>query len=648
MMHAAGKRRREIIDLADGASESTAKKRNGDSLFGDENKKVGLAPKTTSGLRGNQDSTGAARPALGFQVLNADPGRWLAQLAYLDKKVPLTCLDKKSSHGNFIAVRAKEEATLTYDRLAQNSAETQRLNVASLEIGEQAAAEANPRQQSTYHQHLQHLQQNLQQSPQLSNPLPNPLPSLLPYSLPNQLLDPCDRKTQLEEFQLLQQLQYYRMPPPKQPKQPMQSHVDLQLNIEPILIQQQAAFVAGCSVSSFSPRNGEEEERPLPLLRKRPSSGYYGVTTNRNRWHAQITTGGKQHNLGTFGTREEAALAYDRSARKCIERKLLNFATLELAEQAVIEAKAIYRTSQSNRQRPASGFYGVRASGKGWKAKIAINKRIHYLGRFDLKEEAALAYDRVAVQSREPRALNYDSALAGEQAVLLARGQREKETLEREEMWREQLRQQQLQIQQMQQQLFQQQPFPQQRFPQLPHTHYSPIIIDISQQHEPQQTIAPAVLKGLEKTDISGRNKPKDANEQESTRLLIDQLQKLQQLQELNEEGEKEPERPLQPLDQLERQLQELRKQQQQQQLLNEQCEHDRIQKRSQQHNQCSAPVAPAPALAPPALYKHHLDCQRPSTSMTTDHEEIPENIFEFGMAQGFGTGVQQLVAQRS
>ena len=100
-MHAAGKRRREIIDLADGASESTVKKRNGDSLFGDENKKVGLAPKTTSGLRGNQDSTGAARPALGFQVLNADPGRWLAQLAYSDKKVPLTCLDKKCSHGNF-------------------------------------------------------------------------------------------------------------------------------------------------------------------------------------------------------------------------------------------------------------------------------------------------------------------------------------------------------------------------------------------------------------------------------------------------------------------------------------------------------------------------------------------------------------------
>lgn len=40
------------------------------------------------------------------------------------------------------------------------------------------------------------------------------------------------------------------------------------------------------------------------------TSGYLGVSTNRRRWRAVIAVGRKQHNLGTFATREEAAAAY--------------------------------------------------------------------------------------------------------------------------------------------------------------------------------------------------------------------------------------------------------------------------------------------------------------------------------------------------
>jgi hypothetical protein len=44
--------------------------------------------------------------------------------------------------------------------------------------------------------------------------------------------------------------------------------------------------------------------------RPRPASGFYGVTPNKKRWGAYLYYGGKQHTLGTFDTKQEAALAY--------------------------------------------------------------------------------------------------------------------------------------------------------------------------------------------------------------------------------------------------------------------------------------------------------------------------------------------------
>ena len=43
------------------------------------------------------------------------------------------------------------------------------------------------------------------------------------------------------------------------------------------------------------------------------------------RWSASIRYNGKVHYLGTFDTKQEAALAYDKQARQCGEDKPLNY-----------------------------------------------------------------------------------------------------------------------------------------------------------------------------------------------------------------------------------------------------------------------------------------------------------------------------------
>ena len=52
--------------------------------------------------------------------------------------------------------------------------------------------------------------------------------------------------------------------------------------------------------------------------------------------------GGKNHHLGTFDTKQEAALTYDREARQCGEEKPLNYESMEGAEEAATKAQAEY------------------------------------------------------------------------------------------------------------------------------------------------------------------------------------------------------------------------------------------------------------------------------------------------------------------
>jgi hypothetical protein len=86
-----------------------------------------------------------------------------------------------------------------------------------------------------------------------------------------------------------------------------------------------------------------EDALALPRPKPRPAPGYYGVRAHTKRWAAKIRYGAKQHHsLGTFDTKQEAALAYNRETRQCGEEKPLNYKSMEGAEGTATKAQAGY------------------------------------------------------------------------------------------------------------------------------------------------------------------------------------------------------------------------------------------------------------------------------------------------------------------
>jgi hypothetical protein len=86
----------------------------------------------------------------------------------------------------------------------------------------------------------------------------------------------------------------------------------------------------------------------------RPSSGFYGVSNNtgcKKRWKAVICYDRKSHNLGSFTTKHEAALAYDREARLLRRGKPLNYESIEIAKVAAAQAQAEHLHQLNNAPR---------------------------------------------------------------------------------------------------------------------------------------------------------------------------------------------------------------------------------------------------------------------------------------------------------
>jgi hypothetical protein len=196
---------------------------------------------------------------------------------------------------------------------------------------------------------------------------------------------------------------------------------DKLLNYESIKAAEEAAVEAQAEhILVHDMCAGPQQPKP------RPSSGFYGVHANGKRWQAQITYDSKRHSLGTFDTKQEAALAYDRKARQCGKDNLLNYESIKAAEEAALQAQAevfaaaLCAGPKQPKPPSTSGFYGVYTNGKRWQAQINYGGKLHHLGHFDTKQEAALAYDRAARQCGEDKSLNYESIKAGEEAAAQA------------------------------------------------------------------------------------------------------------------------------------------------------------------------------------------------------------------------------------
>jgi serine protease inhibitor ecotin len=139
-----------------------------------------------------------------------------------------------------------------------------------------------------------------------------------------------------------------------------------------------------------------QEKRGTP----NPKTGLIGVYMRREKYQAQITFGGKQHHLGTFETKEQAGMAYDRFVvDKSTEEVFytLNYPNMsdpEREEALKVEPPKKRKRGQPNQK---TGLIGVYLKRKMYQASIWIGGKQHVLGRFDKKEQAGMVYDRFVV-----------------------------------------------------------------------------------------------------------------------------------------------------------------------------------------------------------------------------------------------------------
>jgi hypothetical protein len=313
--------------------------------------------------------------------VSADRKRWNAKISYDNKIHYLGTFD------------TKQEAALAYDRKARQCAKVKLVNYESINAAEEAAVRA----------HAEYT---------LAHPKPRPASGLSASGKRWIAQIHNDSTHYLGRFETKQEaaLAYDRAA--------RQCGEDRPLNYESIKAAEEAAVQAQAE-HTFVHDMCAGQKQPKP----RPKSGFYGVSANNKRWNARIRYDKKQHSLGTFDTKQEAALAYDREARQCGKDRPLNYESIKAAEEAAVQAQAEHTFvhdmcagPKQPKPRPPSGFYGVSANKKRWVAKIYYDSKEHCLGTFDTKQEAALAYDREARQCGKDKPLNYESIKAAEEA----------------------------------------------------------------------------------------------------------------------------------------------------------------------------------------------------------------------------------------
>ena len=158
-------------------------------------------------------------------------------------------------------------------------------------------------------------------------------------------------------------------------------------------------------------KNGDKDDNRLKNLRKISRSGnsqntrrissdvpeFQGVYSARagKRFEAHITCNGIQEYLGSFRTREAAALAYNKRALALFDTPKLN----DIDENSVDKLDSGIKVRAGS-----SRFRGVSAFKKRWKTFAQKDKVMHFGGSWMTQEEAAMSYDFLAQKLfRNPR-----------------------------------------------------------------------------------------------------------------------------------------------------------------------------------------------------------------------------------------------------
>ena len=173
-----------------------------------------------------------------------------------------------------------------------------------------------------------------------------------------------------------------------------------------------AAIQAGRPTSKLNfldqvPKNYKPKKKKLSSDN---TTGFRGVYKRGNRFVAQIRIGGKQQNVGTFGTAKEAAEAYDQAALQAnFPRSELNFSDTPKEEISRIKKRRI------GNYKNKTGFNGVSKMGKKFQAQISIDGEKKHLGLFTKPRDAAMAYDEAIVANQLPyKKLNFPCGMPSE------------------------------------------------------------------------------------------------------------------------------------------------------------------------------------------------------------------------------------------
>jgi hypothetical protein len=135
-------------------------------------------------------------------------------------------------------------------------------------------------------------------------------------------------------------------------------------------------------------------------MHSRNTSGFRGVSADKRHgtWRAYITVNCRRVHIGTFGTPEDAARAYDAKACESYGR----FAHLNFPLE---RAMLLPLDSQEKRYDGQMRFRGVHHRSNGtWSAQIRHEGKIVYLGTFATGVEAARIYDGKAREIHGDRA----------------------------------------------------------------------------------------------------------------------------------------------------------------------------------------------------------------------------------------------------